>query len=108
MSGVAMSHLVQVLLPLFDNEGRRFEEAQFAEIRRELTERFGGVTAYVRSPAAGIWKKDDGSIDRDEMVMIEVMVNALDREWWAGYRRSLEQRFSQDAIVARCIAIETL
>jgi hypothetical protein len=103
-----LPHLVQVLVPRYANDGTAFPEAQFARIRRELTDKFGGVTAYMRSPAAGLWKRDDGTVDRDEMVMVEVMVDTLDLSWWHSYRRDLESRFSQDAIVARAIAIESL
>jgi hypothetical protein len=103
-----MRYLVQVLLPLYDNDGHRFDEAQFADVRRDLTGRFGGVTAYIRSPATGLWKRDDGTVDRDEMLMFEVMVEALDPDWWAGYRESLERRFKQESIVARAVAIQAL
>jgi hypothetical protein len=101
-------HLVQVLLPVVDNDGRQFGDEMFADVRRELTSRFGGVTAYVRSPATGLWCRDDGAIDRDEMVMIEVMVDHLDATWWAEYRGQLERRFRQETIVARAIAITSL
>jgi hypothetical protein len=101
-------HLVQLLLPLYDNDGRRFDEAPFAAVRRELTARFGGVTAYTRSPATGLWKKDEGTVDRDEVVIVEVMVDELDRSWWRGYGRELAERFRQDSIVVRAIAVDTL
>ena len=101
-------HLVQLLLPVFDNTGARFHERLFTEVRRELTDRFGGVTAYMRSPAAGVWQREDGAVDRDEMVMVEVMVKSLDPSWWAEYRTQLERRFNQDAIVARAIAMTQL
>jgi hypothetical protein len=101
-------HLVQILLPVYDNDGRRFGDERFSEIRRELTGRFGGVTADLRSPATGLWQRDDGTIDRDQMVMVEVMVDRLDRSWWAGYRAQLERTFQQDAIVARAIVVESL
>jgi len=101
-------HLVQILLPVFDNGGQRFPDAHYAAVRREMTGRFGGVTAYVRSPATGLWQREDGSVERDDMVMVEVMVDSLDEEWWRGYRLALERQFAQDAIVVRAIAIRTL
>ena len=52
--------------------------------------------------------RDDGTIDRDQMVMVEVMVDELDAEWWAAYRVQLERRFQQDAIVARALSISPL
>ena len=101
-------HLVQILLPVFDNTGARLDGALFGDVRRELTDAFGGVTAYVRSPAKGLWKRDDGNVERDDVVMVEVAVDALDRAWWRNYRTRLEQRFRQDTILVRAFAIETL
>jgi hypothetical protein len=105
---VSAPHLVQLLLPVFDNQGRRFEEQHFADVRREMTERFGGVTAYLRSPASGLWVRGDGSVDRDDVVMVEVMVDALDHAWWRTYRSTLERVFQQQTIVVRSFAIELL
>lgn len=101
-------HLVQLLLPLYDNTGRRFDEPTFAVVREELTQRFGGVTAYMRSPATGLWKKDTGDVDRDEVVTVEVMVDHLDRDWWRDQGRQLARAFRQEAVIVRAIAIETL
>jgi hypothetical protein len=103
-----MAHLVQLLLPLYDNEGRKFGEAPFDAVRRELTQRFGGVTAYMRSPAVGLWKKDSGEVDHDEVVIVEVMVETLDQEYWRGYRDELANSFGQQSLVCRAIAVELL
>jgi hypothetical protein len=100
--------LVQLLLPLYDNEGRRVPRERFAQLRDELTQRFGGVTAFFRSPAQGTWKEESGAIDLDEIVMCEVMVGTIDRAWWADYRKTLEQRFGQRELIARCTEIERL
>jgi hypothetical protein len=40
-----MPHLVQILLPLYRQDGTMVAEADFATVRRELTDRFGGVAA---------------------------------------------------------------
>ena len=101
-------HLVQLLLPLYDNAGRRFDETPFAAVRHELTHRFGGVTAYMRSPATGLWKKHTGHVDRDEVVTVEVMVDQLDRDWWRKYCGQLARAFGQESLVVRAIPIETL
>jgi hypothetical protein len=97
-------YLIQILLPTYDNEGRRFERGLFEGVRSELTERFGGVTAFVQSPALGLWKDDErGTTTHDHMVLVEVMTEDLDRAWWRAYRQRLEARFRQDAIVARAL-----
>ena len=101
-------HLVQLLLPLRRRDGAEVPAERFADVRVELTERFGGVTAYTRSPATGLWKRTDADVERDQVIMIEVVVEVFDREWWSQYRTQLEQRFGQEEIHARAIAIDRL
>jgi hypothetical protein len=36
------------------------------------------------------------------------MTETLDRDWWAGYRRELEQRFAQEELVIRSQEVERL
>jgi hypothetical protein len=101
-------HLVQLLLPLYTNAGDPIGEEAFSTVRRELTERFGGVTAYARAPASGLWKTGDGRVHRDDMMMVEVVVEHLDPAWWGVYRTGLERRFEQDSLFVRAIPIERL
>lgn len=103
-----MAALVQMLLPLADKNGTPFPHELFAVTRLELAERFGGVTAYMRSPARGLWKDDDGRIERDDIVIFEVMVEELNREWWRALRESLRQRFEQDELIVRALDIDVL
>ena len=60
--------LVQILLPLRDNQGRKFDQPLYAEVHDELISRFGGVTAYTRSPARGLWQSA-GSTKRDDVII---------------------------------------
>lgn len=99
--------LVQILLPTHDNDGEPFPAAHFAEVRAELTDAFGGVTAYLRAPATGLW--DEGErVVRDDVVIYEVMVDELDADWWRGYRRRQEERFRQDEIVMRALPMDRI
>ena len=100
-------NLVQILLPLYDPDGVRFPAAQFDAVARELTRRFGGLTAYARSPAAGLWE-EHGHTQRDDIVVYEVMVESLDPYWWAGYRERLEDEFRQKELVVRAQEIRRL
>ena len=94
-------HLVQILLPLYDNEQNPQPADEFRRVRREMTERFGGLTVYTRAPAEGMWKLDDNHTSRDDIVIFEVMATNLDAKWWRNYRHELEARFRQDVIVIR-------
>jgi len=101
-------HLVQILLPLFDNAGNPFPATKYSEVTRVLTERFGGVTAYTRAPAEGRWQDDGGRARHDEIVVLDTMVETLDRVWWSAYREQLEKAFRQDKIILRAMPIEKL
>lgn len=103
-------HLVQVLLPVFYNDGNPVAQAHFLHVRQELTKQFGGVTCYSRAPAEGIWQQADGAQHEvhDEMILFEVMVDALDHTWWTAYRQLLAERFQQREIVVRAFALTPL
>jgi hypothetical protein len=100
--------LIELLLPTFDNDGQHFAKSEFDRVRRELTERFGGVTAFVRSPAVGLWADETGEIRHDDIAIFEVMADSLDRPWWREYREELERRFHQHEIVMRASTYERL
>ena len=100
-------YLVQILLPLFDNEGRAFDRQLYDRVEAELTKKFGGVTAFRSSPAVGIWN-DGGEVSRDAIIVFEVMTAELERDWWTTYRAGLETRFRQEKLIARAILIEGL
>jgi len=101
-------YLVQLLLPLLDGEGRPFARALFDELAEELTQRFGGLTAYTRAPATGIWEEQPGHTVRDQVVVYEVMTDQLETAWWAAFRRQLEVRFAQEELVVRAQEIRRL
>jgi len=100
-------HLVEILLPLNDNSGRPFAAEKYAAVRQHLTERFGGLTAFTRSPAQGTTTGTRRTV-HDEIVVFEVMTEALDAGWWRNYRLQLERDFRQDDMVVRASAITLL
>ncbi len=97
-------HLVQLLLPLYNNSGMRFEENLYKEVRDELVTRFGGITAYTRAPVHGLWQESK-QIVRDDLIIYEIMVETLEEDWWRGYRLILENRFQQQSLVVRAYPI---
>ena len=99
--------LIEILLPVRDNDGVAFGREPYDAVRRELTDAFGGVTAHLRAPAAGLWDEGDGVV-RDDIVIFEVMVDEVDAGWWRDYRESLEHRFRQDEIVIRVLPMERI
>lgn len=101
-------HLVQLFLPLYDNEGKAFPRSCYDTLRAELTERFGGVTAFICSPAVGAWEDGRGTVQREEVVLFEVMADHVDHGWWSAYRENLQRRFRQDDVLVRATPVERL
>ena len=54
MPDLPTRHVVEILLPLFSNAGKRFGREPFDRTRDELLDCFGGITAFTRSPAEGL------------------------------------------------------
>jgi len=100
-------YVIEIFLPLRDNAGTAFAPSLFEAEKARLVERFGGLTAYTRAPAQGIWDNGQTPVS-DQMVIFEVMADTLDRAWWAGYRAELEARFRQDEILIRAGQIDRI
>jgi len=99
--------LIQLLLPVSGGtEGNG--PALLAETRRELAERFNGLTAYLRSPAKGWWTAPDGHTEQDDVVMVEVVADTFDRAWWRTYAATLSARFGQESMHVRALPVEML
>lgn len=97
--------LIQLLLPLYSNEGKAFPEQFYTSIRNELTETFGGLTIYVRSPALGLWKEEKDKTVKDDIVIYEVMSTTIDPTYWNTYKIKLQKLFEQDELIIRASAI---
>lgn len=97
--------LIQLLVPTSHDAA---QDREFAQTRAELVERFGGVTAYVRSPARGAWTSPQGHVEQDDVVMVEVLADDFDRAWWRGFARRLAVRFKQQEILVRATEVLTL
>jgi hypothetical protein len=101
--------LIQLLLPTRPGRGSsRDAAAALDDTRRELAAAFEGLTAYVRSPAKGLWTAPDGRMEHDDVVMVEVVTERFDRGWWRTYATSLAERFGQETIHVRALPVELL
>jgi hypothetical protein len=100
-------YLMEIFLPLADNNGSPFAAACFDKVRNRLTEKFGGVTAFTRAPAEGTETRG-GHQRSDELIVFEVMSESLDQAWWTNYRRGLDADFRQHRILIRASTITLL
>jgi hypothetical protein len=97
--------LVQLLLPVTSTPR---SQQTLRDVRTVLTERFGGVTAYTRAPAHGVWVDETDAEVHDDVIIVEVMVEQLDRTWWTDFRKELERKLDQELIVIRASSIDVL
>ncbi|MDQ3206678.1 MAG: hypothetical protein M3Q40_09315 [Pseudomonadota bacterium] len=101
-------HLIQIFLPVRDNDGQPYPQPLLDQVREELTVKFGGSTAFLRSPAVGAWDGGSGEVSRDEVILIEVMAEAVDHGWWFRFRSDLQQRFGREEMLIRATTVERL
>ncbi|RON42366.1 hypothetical protein [Pseudomonas brassicacearum] len=99
-------YLFEIFLPLTLNDGTKQPVELFARVREELLKRFGGVTAFIRSPAKGVWQQEENERAEDEIVIYEVMSESVDQLWWQTYKRALEQRFQQQELLIRTSRVD--
>src|SRR6185312_9794618 len=92
---------------LADNSGTPYPHAVLQEINKALTQPFVGLTAFSRAPAKGVWAKE-GKAQEDDIVIVEVMTDVLETEWWAAFPKNLEAKLKQEEIIIRSQTITTL
>ena len=88
------SHLVEILLPTETGQGQPIGKDWFDGFLKELTDRFGGATSFLRAPGQGLWQSGGGT-EKDSIAVVEVMVEEIDsssgrpcaKGWSASSRR---------------------
>ncbi|MBZ9998200.1 hypothetical protein LB569_30800 [Mesorhizobium sp. BH1-1-4] len=91
-----------------DNLGNPFPREVYKHLQEQLTEKFGGVTAYTRSPASGTWNDEAGATRHDEVVLFEIMAETLDAAFWQTLKGKLADQFEQDDVIVRATEITCL
>jgi len=93
--------LVQVFVPVIWKEDPSRFATEVGEVVQELTERYGGATSFLRGAAQGLWKNEDGAVEADDVVVVEVQVGEVSIPWWSAFQTRLQRRFGQDEILVR-------
>jgi hypothetical protein len=101
------SHLVQILLPKETRNGQAIGRDWFDGFLKELTDKFGGATSFLRAPGQGLWHSGGGT-EKDSIAVVEVMAEGLDPSYWQSLRERLERELSQEEIVIRAQEIRRL
>ena len=85
------SHLVQILLPKETGNGQPIGKDWFDGFLKELTDRFGGATSFLRAPGQGLWQSGGGT-EKDSIAVVEVMVESIDTALWQSLREKAGAR----------------
>jgi hypothetical protein len=101
------SHLVQILLPKETGTGEAIGKDWFDGFLKELMDKFGGATSFLRAPGQGLWQSGGGTA-KDNIAVVEVMAERLDPSYWQSLRERLERELSQEEIVIRAQEIRRL
>ncbi len=101
-------HLIQIFLPLYDNNKQPFDPSLYEKLRTGLKEEFGGVSFFRNAPVEGLWKDETGKTNYDELIIAEVMISELNKDWWQQFKERLEQLFKQEEILIRSIVFNKL
>ena len=104
----AHRYCVEILLPLSGPDGAPHPREPFDALKAQLVGAFGGLTAFTRSPAEGLWDAGGEGVDRDRIVIFEVMAERIDAAWWGKLREQLERDFRQQEVVIRAHEIRRL
>jgi hypothetical protein len=96
--------LIEILLPVIAGENARHV---VEDVMQMLTDKFGGATAFLRAPGEGAWRDQTGVV-KDQIIVVEVMSEAVEPEWWRAFRLDLEIRLDQKEIIIRSHDIKRL
>ena len=99
---------IEILLPVYDNEGIALPTIEFAWVREILANAFGGVTFFPPPASRRIVEAGRRKSKRDQIVVIAVLVENMDRSWWERFRGDLERRFRQKVVVVTATTVEVL
>jgi inorganic pyrophosphatase len=95
--------LIQLFLPTIAKNGKPFPRSYYDTVREQLTDKFNGVSMYFNSKVSGVWKDEDAKLVKDELMVFEVMSDAITLDFWKSYQRSLQKQFKQESILIRCM-----
>jgi inorganic pyrophosphatase len=100
--------LVQLFLPIEDKKGKPFAAKYYDKIKETLIKKFDGVSIYSNAPVNGRWADEQSNIEKDKLIVYEVMTDMIDLTYWESYKLVLEKQFKQDTIVIRCLDISLI
>ena len=103
-----LSHLVQILLPKETGDGQPIGKDWFDGFLKELTEKFGGATSFLRAPGQGLWQSGGSDGERQHRRGRSHGRRNSTAATGTPCANRLERELSQDEIVIRAQEISRL
>lgn len=100
-----MTYVIQIFLPL---KATPAPPGAASRLRQQLTEKFGGVTAFTRSPARGAWRNPENTVEMDDIVVIETMADSIDHAFWRQLRADLMRELDERDILIRAHEVQKI
>jgi hypothetical protein len=98
---------IEILIPLYYNDGRPIEEEKVSHTYNELVDRFGRCSID-NSTIHGHWKDPDTKMyytDKNRMMWVICEDNNSNREFLGAFKFALEKRFQQQSILIHIISV---
>ncbi|WP_230145299.1 MULTISPECIES: inorganic diphosphatase [unclassified Pedobacter] len=96
--------LIQLFLPFTDLPSA---DTRLKTLEQLLIKKFGGLSIYAHQPVLGKWQ-DQTRLEKDKMIVFEVMVALFDKEFWKAIKSKLEKQFHQKEILIRVFDIAVI
>jgi len=93
--------LIQLFLPVTNSPSA---DKKLEALEQKLIKNFGGLSIYAQNPVSGSWRKK-GQLEKDKMMVFEVMVPVFNEKFWKKLKTSLEKQFGQKEILIRSLDI---
>ncbi|MHA4896281.1 inorganic diphosphatase [Pedobacter sp. PWIIR3] len=100
--------LIQLQVPVYDVEGKRFPKRHFTQLHQQLTDKFGGLTVYSRSIANGFGNQDEGPTVKEKILVYEVMAENVELDFWKKLKASLMKKFEQDDLMMSSVKVSRI
>jgi hypothetical protein len=99
---------VEILLPLFYNNGTEIEASKFDETADELGKQFTGCTSI--TPAQGVWfgKNSRKYIDVNSGFYVVIPYKEESIKYFDRYKKILKERFEQEEIFITYYPVKNL
>lgn len=98
----------KIIVPKWDNSGRKIRPDELEDIGKKMSEHFGGVT--IIPSVLGCWKSPEGKLQCEENAIFSSfrdsessenweMQKRIDEEFIKNIARSLGERFGQESVI---------